>query len=56
MSDKFETSPEFIQDIIKLALQCLSVGSTGCMFRTPAIDGECLEVDFHFKMITEDKK
>lgn len=56
MGGHFETSPEFIHELIRLALQCIGNGGTGCTFRTPEIDGECLEVDFHFKMITEDKK
>ena len=56
MMAQFETSPEFIKEVIRLALKCLSVGGTGCTFRTPVIDGEWLEVDFHFKMHKEDKK
>lgn len=53
---EFMTSPEFMQDIVRLAMQCIGVGSSGCIFRTPEIDGECLEVDFHFKMITKEDK
>lgn len=56
MGYQFVTSPEFIHELIQLALQCMGAGATGCTFRTPEIDGECLEVDVHFKMITEDKK
>ena len=53
---QFETSPEFINDLIRLALQCTRAGGTGCTFRTPEIDGECMVVDLNFKMITKDKK
>lgn len=53
---EFITSHEFIEAIIKLAIQCFGVGATGCTFRTPEIDGQCLEVDIHFKMHKDDKK
>ena len=53
---KKEISPEFMHDLIIMAEECVKNNSYGFKFRTPEIDGECVEFTISFKPITKEDK
>ena len=51
-----EISPEFMHDLITLAEESVMNNSYGFRFRTPEIDGECVEFTITFKPIKKEDK